>query len=53
MFGLPDVAYLPSAPSYFPVLYNVVKHFIDEKTRNKIIVCGGENTNSYEHMNTL
>jgi len=33
--------YLPTAPKIFPVAYNIVKHFIDENTRRKVIVAGG------------
>ena len=32
----------PIAPRIFPVLYNVVKRFIDENTKSKIVVLGGE-----------
>lgn len=31
-----------SAPKLFPVAYNLVKHFLSEITRNKIIILGGE-----------
>ena len=32
---------VPTAPKIFPVAYNIVKHFIDENTRRKVIVAGG------------
>jgi len=38
--------YLPTAPKIFPVAYNIVKHFIDENTRRKVIVAGGTNCSS-------
>lgn len=31
------------APRVFPVLWTLISPFIDEKTRNKFVICGGEN----------
>ncbi|NXD31311.1 S14L2 protein, partial [Spelaeornis formosus] len=31
---------LPSAPKLFPVAYNLVKHFLSEDTRKKVVVLG-------------
>ncbi|XP_065891180.1 SEC14-like protein 2 [Dysidea avara] len=33
-------AIIVKAPKIFPVAYNIVKHFIDENTRRKVIVAG-------------
>lgn len=30
------------APKLFPVAFNLVKHFLSEDTRNKIMVLGGK-----------
>ena len=32
----------PIAPKIFPAAYNLVKHFMDEYTRQKIVVLGGK-----------
>lgn len=32
----------PQAPKIFPVAYNLVKHFLSEDTRKKVVVLGCE-----------
>ena len=39
---MPLVSSSSSAPKLFPVAYNLVKHFLSEITRNKIVILGGE-----------
>ena len=41
---------LSPAPSYFSLIYNLVKHFVDEKTAEKVILCGGRHTNPLTSM---
>lgn len=33
---------LPAAPKMFPMAYNLIKHFLCEETRQKIIVLGSK-----------
>lgn len=35
-------SFLVAAPKLFPVAYNLVKHFLSEDTRKKIVVLGCE-----------
>lgn len=30
-----------AAPRIFPMVYNIVKHFIEEDTKQKIVIMGG------------
>lgn len=40
--GCPDTQLCSSAPKIFPVAYNLVKHFLSEDTRKKVMVLGCE-----------
>lgn len=41
-FSTQSVLSLSPAPKLFPIAYNLVKHFLCEETRRKIVVLGGE-----------
>ncbi len=36
------ICYITGAPFIFPALWSIIKNFIDEKTRNKVVILGSD-----------